>query len=67
MIDHGGGIVTLYAHGSAIVVNRGDTVTRGQLVMLAGSTGFSTGPHLHFEIRVNRSIYRSITLYNRTS
>ncbi|MCL2383283.1 MAG: peptidoglycan DD-metalloendopeptidase family protein [Oscillospiraceae bacterium] len=67
MIDHGGGIVTLYAHGSAIVVNRGDVVTRGQLVMLAGSTGFSTGPHLHFEIRVNRSIHRPITIYNRKS
>ena len=53
MIDHGGGVITLYAHGSRILSNVGDRVGRGQPIMLAGSTGWSTGPHLHFEIRIN--------------
>ena len=53
MIDHGGGIITLYAHGSEILVEVGDSVTQGTPVLLVGSTGYSTGPHAHFEIRVN--------------
>ena len=53
MIDHGGGITTLYAHGSEIIAQTGDTVKRGDLIMKAGSTGWSTGPHLHFEVRIN--------------
>jgi murein DD-endopeptidase MepM/ murein hydrolase activator NlpD len=53
IIDNGGGIATLYAHQSSIRVTVGQRVTRGQVIGAAGSTGFATGPHLHFEVRVN--------------
>ncbi len=53
IVDHGGGITTLYAHGSEILVNVGDTVYQGNPVLKVGSTGYSTGPHAHFEVRIN--------------
>ena len=55
MIDHGGGVLTLYGHGSEITVTLGQTVKKGDVILKVGSTGYSTGNHLHFEIRINGS------------
>ncbi len=51
LVSHGNGWFTLYAHLSRFTVHDGEAVRRGDPVGLSGSTGFSTGPHLHFEIR----------------
>lgn len=53
MIDHGNGLVTLYGHNSRLLVQVGQTVQAGDVVSLSGATGRVTGPHLHFEVRVN--------------
>lgn len=52
LIDHGGGVQTLYAHGSSIEVQVGQVVNSGDIVLKVGSTGYSTGPHAHFEVRI---------------
>ena len=77
-LDHGGGVVTRYAHASKVLVRKGDKVKRGTVVAEAGNTGRSTGPHLHYEICVNgraadpRPFLRSsgsmvLVLHNRSS
>lgn len=60
-VDHGNGIVTKYAHCSRITVRQGQRVTRGEEIAAVGNTGLSTGPHLHYEIRVNGKVVDPLT------
>ena len=56
MISHGGGLVSLYGHNSSLAVGEGQRVSQGQVIAYAGSTGYSTGPHCHFEVRVHGEV-----------
>lgn len=67
MIDHGNGKISIYGHLSGVTVNAGDKVVGGQLIGLVGSTGYSTGPHLHFEMRYNGVRYNPLIEYNINS
>ena len=70
MIDHGNGLVTVYGHMSSIAVSYGSFVSKGQMIGSVGSTGVSTGPHCHYEIRINGAqtdpavYYSGLSYYN---
>ena len=63
MIDHGDGKISIYGHLSDVTVSTGDTVVGGQLIGYVGSTGYSTGPHLHFETQYNGVRYDPLSEY----
>ena len=64
LINHGGGNSTLYAHMSSMAVSSGAYVTQGQVIGYVGSTGWSTGPHLHYEVRLNGSTVNPLSYYS---
>jgi murein DD-endopeptidase MepM/ murein hydrolase activator NlpD len=53
VVDHGGGVSTAYGHNTSVAVGVGQQVAQGQLIAYSGNTGHSTGPHVHFEVRIN--------------
>ena len=66
IIDHGGGVQTLYAHGDEILVQLGQAVSSGTPILKVGSTGYSTGPHAHFEIRINGETVNPLTFFTES-
>ena len=67
VIDHGGGQATMYAHMSKILVSKNQKVAKGEVIGLVGSTGYSTGPHLHFEMWRNGTPYNPLNKFSRVS
>ena len=65
MISHGHRLFTVYMHCSRLAVKKGDTVTAGQRISYVGSTGISTGPHLHFGVSKNGSYVDPLTYVNQ--
>ena len=65
MLDHGFGYKTRYAHLSKILVQKGDSVKRGQLIGEVGNTGVSTSPHLHYEVIYMRSHVNPINYFDK--
>jgi murein DD-endopeptidase MepM/ murein hydrolase activator NlpD len=55
VVDHGNGVATAYGHNTGVAVSVGQSVAQGQLIAYSGNTGNSTGPHIHFEVRINGS------------
>jgi murein DD-endopeptidase MepM/ murein hydrolase activator NlpD len=66
VIDHGNGVETVYGHNSANLVRVGDTVLRGQIIARVGNTGHSTGPHVHFEVRLDGRQVNPLPMLNDT-
>jgi murein DD-endopeptidase MepM/ murein hydrolase activator NlpD len=62
VVDHGNGFTTLYAHLSQIAFAQGQRVTQGQLLGLGGRTGYATGNHLHFEVRLNGAVVNPLSV-----
>ena len=65
MIDHGGGVITIYEHCSSVLVSEGDTVTKGQVIAKVGQTGMATGNHLHFGIKQGGSWVNPLSIFKK--